>query len=100
VEPTPTGRVWPFAVAFAVSLVLLLSPGSGSPPPFPGADKIVHVAIFAGLAVAGLLAWRAPARLAAALVAYGAAIEVVALGLAIARVRAASTRSTRHTTRG
>ncbi|MGE3284512.1 MAG: VanZ family protein [Pseudonocardia sp.] len=84
-EPTPTRRVWPFAVAFAVSLALLLSPGSGTPTPFPDADKVVHVGLFAVLAVTGLLAWRAPVRLAAALVVYGAAIEVAQGILPIAR---------------
>lgn len=47
-------RALPFAAAAVVSGQLLFSPGTGSPPPFPYADKLAHLLIFAGLMVAAL----------------------------------------------
>lgn len=51
--PTPL-RASPFVVAALVSVDMLFSPGSNSPPPFPHADKLAHLLIFAGLMAAAL----------------------------------------------
>lgn len=72
-----TGRTLLFTLLWTASLVAFLSPGTGAPPLFPGEDKLVHAGIFAALTLAALAAWPAPARVAAALVAYGAAVEVL-----------------------
>jgi hypothetical protein len=39
----------PLIPATFLSAVLLFSPGSGTPPPFPDADKLAHFLIFVGL---------------------------------------------------
>lgn len=41
-----------FAAAIAATVYMMLTPLAGPPPPVPGADKIVHFAVFA---VNGLL---------------------------------------------
>ncbi|NEK57584.1 VanZ family protein [Geodermatophilus sabuli] len=66
-----------FAVAVLVSLAVLFAPGDGVPSAPPGVDKVVHLALFAALAVTGLWAGVRPAVLAALLVLYAAGSEVV-----------------------
>lgn len=41
---------WVLPIAVVVNLVALFLPGGGGPMLFPGADKVVHVALFAGVA--------------------------------------------------
>lgn len=52
---TARGR-WRAALGLlvVVHLVVLYAPDAGGAPPFPGADKVVHVATFASVALAGL----------------------------------------------
>ncbi len=52
-----TGR-WRVALAVlvAVHLAVLYAPDTGGAPTFPAADKVVHVATFASVALAGLRA--------------------------------------------
>jgi VanZ family protein len=66
-----------FAVAILVSLVVLFTPASGVPTAPPGADKLVHVAVFAVLAGTGRWAGAGTARLAGALVLYAAGSELI-----------------------
>ncbi|SFL84766.1 VanZ family protein [Geodermatophilus ruber] len=66
-----------FAVVVLVSLAVLFTPGSDIPSAAPGVDKIVHVALFASLAVTGLWAGIRTAVLVGLLVLYAAASEVV-----------------------
>ena len=51
-------RRWRVALVLlvAVHLVVLYAPDSGGAPAFPGTDKVVHVATFASVALAGLRA--------------------------------------------
>ncbi|MGY2064829.1 VanZ family protein [Blastococcus sp. SYSU DS0619] len=66
-----------FALAVAVSLVVLFAPGSDVPSAPPGVDKVVHLLVFAGLAVTGRWAGVPLAPLAVALVLYAAGSELV-----------------------
>lgn len=75
----------PLAVVFAVSLVVLFSPGSTVPSGPPNSDKIVHTLLFAALALASRLAsigWRTTA---AWVLAYAALSEVLQALLPIQR---------------
>lgn len=65
----------PFAAAVAVHLLVLYAPDPASTPSgmLPGADKVVHVAVFAAVAATGLRAglragWVVPALLGHAVV--------------------------------
>lgn len=51
-------RRWRVALVLLVGvhLVVLYAPDSGGAPAFPGIDKVVHVATFASVALAGLRA--------------------------------------------
>jgi len=64
-------------VSLVLSLVVLLSPSSGGVAPFPGSDKVVHIAVFALLA--GTARWRfgASAVVLGLIVAYAPVSEVV-----------------------
>lgn len=42
-----------FGAVFAISLLVLFTPESGVPSAPPGTDKLVHLALFAALAVSG-----------------------------------------------
>ncbi|MGY1917242.1 VanZ family protein [Blastococcus sp. SYSU DS0973] len=66
-----------FAVALVVSLVVLFAPGSGVPSAPPGVDKVVHLLVFAGLAVTGRWAGVARTPLAVALALYAVGSELV-----------------------
>ena len=66
-----------FAVAVLGSLAVLFAPPSGVPSSPPGVDKLVHLGLFALLALTGRWAgvrWRA---LAVVLVAYAAVSELL-----------------------
>ena len=88
-RPSPVGpapaRWLPLAAVFALSLVMLFSPGSAVPSGPPNSDKLVHALLFAALALAARyagLGWRSAA---AALLAYAAASEVLQAILPIHR---------------
>lgn len=51
-------QLWRVALVLlvAVHLAILYAPDTGAAPPFPGIDKVVHVATFASVALAGLRA--------------------------------------------
>lgn len=55
---TTASRGWRVALVLLVALhvAILYAPDTGGAPAFPGADKIVHVATFASVALAGLRA--------------------------------------------
>src|SRR4051812_6978767 len=66
-----------FAVVVLVSLAVLFAPESDVPAAPPGVDKVVHVLLFAALALSGRWAgvgWRV---LGVGLVVYGAVSEVL-----------------------
>ena len=66
-----------FAVVVLVSLAVLFAPGSDVPSAPPGVDKLVHCALFAGLALTGRWAGIGTAMLSALLVGYATVSEVV-----------------------
>ena len=65
------------AVTVLVSLAVLFAPGSDVPSAPPGVDKLVHLALFLALALAGRWAGIRAVPLAVLLVAYGGVSEVV-----------------------
>lgn len=60
-----------------LQVVVLYSPDSGGQPPFPQADKVVHVVVFALVGFTGVLAGIRWLPLAVALVLHGVVSEVV-----------------------
>lgn len=66
-----------FAVAVLVSLAVLFTPASGVPSAPPGVDKLVHLALFAALAVTGRWAGVRRGLLAALLALYAAVSELL-----------------------
>jgi hypothetical protein len=66
-----------FAVAVLVSLAVLFAPASDVPYAPAGVDKIVHVSLFAALALTGRWAGVSRVVLVAVLVLYGAGSEVL-----------------------
>ena len=66
-----------FAVVVLVSFAVLFAPASDVPHAPPGIDKVVHVTLFAALALSGRWAGIGRAVLAGTLVCYAAASEVV-----------------------
>jgi lysylphosphatidylglycerol synthetase-like protein (DUF2156 family) len=66
-----------FAVAVLVSLAVLFAPGDDVPSAPPGVDKLVHLLLFAVLALSGRWAGIRAGVLVAALVSYAAVSEVV-----------------------
>jgi VanZ family protein len=66
-----------FAVAVLVSLAVLFAPASDVPSAAAGVDKVVHLALFAALALTGRWAGVAGRPLAVLLLAYAAVSEVV-----------------------
>ncbi|MCZ2816760.1 VanZ family protein [Modestobacter sp. VKM Ac-2984] len=66
-----------FAVVVLVSLAVLFTPASGVPSAPAGVDKVVHVLLFAVLAVSGRWAGVGRAVLAIVLVVYAAVSELV-----------------------
>jgi VanZ family protein len=78
-----------FGVSVAVVLFATMTPITIKPMPFPHLDKLEHAIAFSGLTVLGMLAWPTHgARVAAALLGYGALIEV--LQGTLTRTRSAS----------
>ena len=75
----------PFAAAVLLSLVALFTPGPDTPSVHPGVDKLIHLGMFAVLALTGLRAGVPPVRLACGLVAYAAVSEVLQAVLPIGR---------------
>lgn len=78
-------RVQPFVLALLLSLVVLFTPAAGVPTAPPGTDKVVHLALFALLAVTGRMAGIRPWPLLAGLTAYAAASEVLQALLPLGR---------------
>ena len=66
-----------FAVAVLVSLAVLFAPASDVPSAPPGVDKLVHLSLFAALALTGRWAGVRRAVLAALLVLYAAVSELL-----------------------
>ena len=66
-----------FGAAVLVSLVVLFAPAGDVPPAPPGVDKVVHLLLFAVLAVTGRWAGVRLGALAAVLAAYAALSEVL-----------------------
>ena len=66
-----------FAVAVLVSLAVLFAPADDVPSSPPGVDKLVHLLLFAALAVSGRWAGARAGVLGVLLVLYAAVSEVV-----------------------
>ncbi len=66
-----------FAVAVLVSLAVLFAPADDVPASPPGVDKVVHLLLFAALAVTGRWAGARAGVLGVLLVVYAAVSEVV-----------------------
>jgi VanZ family protein len=66
-----------FAVTVLVSLAVLFAPAGDVPTAPPGVDKLVHLLLFAALAVSGRWAGLPRAPLAGLLVLYAAVSEVL-----------------------
>ena len=66
-----------FALVVLVSLGVLFAPGDEVPAALPGVDKVVHLLLFAALAVTGRWAGIRPLPLAVGLAGYAAASEVL-----------------------
>lgn len=66
-----------FAVVALVSLAVLFAPASDVPPAPAGVDKLVHVALFAALAVSGRWAGIGTRVLAPLLIGYAAVSELL-----------------------
>jgi hypothetical protein len=71
-----------FAVVVLVSLAVLFAPASDVPSAPAGVDKLVHLGLFAALAVSGRWAGMTTRALAPLLIAYAAGSEVLQ-GLAV-----------------
>jgi VanZ family protein len=69
--------VGPFAAVVVASLFVLFNPASATPTVWPGLDKLVHLTLFAALALTGRRAGLPPVALAAGLVGYAGASEVL-----------------------
>ncbi|WP_245159249.1 VanZ family protein [Blastococcus sp. TF02A_35] len=74
-----------FGVAVLVSLVVLFLPASGVPTAPPGTDKVVHLVVFAALALSGRWAGLARLPLLLGLVAYAVGSEVLQGATALGR---------------
>ena len=71
-----------FAVAVLLSLVVLFAPSADGTPTFPGADKLVHLLLFALLA--GTTRWRfGPALAGLVIVAAYAVVSELIQGFAL-----------------
>ena len=75
----------PFVAVVLLSLVVLFTPGSATPSLHPGLDKLVHLAMFAVLAVTGRRAGAPAGGLACGLVVYAVVSEVLQAVLPIGR---------------
>ncbi|MDN5751082.1 MAG: VanZ family protein [Pseudonocardia sp.] len=76
-QPPTAWRALPFVVAAMVSLAVLFTPASGVPSGFPGSDTLVHLAVFAALALTGRRAGLPHGALVTGLVAYAIGSEVL-----------------------
>jgi VanZ family protein len=70
-------RVGPFAAVALFSIVVLFSPASAAPPLVAGLDKLVHLGLFAALALTGRWAGLRPVALAGCLAGYAVGSEVL-----------------------
>ena len=85
-EPAERLRtVGPFAGVVVASLVVLFNPASATPTVWPGMDKLVHLTLFAALALTGRRAGLPSIGLAIGLVAYAGLSEVLQGALPIGR---------------
>lgn len=75
----------PFGVAIALSLVILFTPDSGVPVAPPGTDKVIHLLLFAALAITGRTAGTPAPALLAGLIGYAGLSEVLQAALPIGR---------------
>ena len=76
----------PFGAVVLVSLVVLFAPVSGTPSMLPpGFDKVIHLALFAGLAWTGRRPGLPVVGLAIGLVTYAVGSEVLQGALPIGR---------------
>lgn len=75
----------PFIVALVASMVILFTPASGVPTAPPGTDKVVHLILFATLALTGRLAGLRLVALSLGLCCYAGASEVLQWLLPIGR---------------
>ena len=66
-----------FAVAVLVSIAVLFAPGDDVPLAPPGVDKVIHLVLFASLALTGRWAGVRQGVLATLLVGYAAVSEVL-----------------------
>ena len=66
-----------FGVTVLLQVVVLYSPSTGGPPPFPHADKLVHVVVFALVGLTGRLTGIGWLPLGVGLLAHGVVSEVV-----------------------
>lgn len=67
----------PFALTIVASAVILFTPASGVPTAPPGTDKIVHLVLFAALAITGHMAQVRFAPLLIGLSCYAMASELL-----------------------
>lgn len=74
-----------FGLAVVLQFVVLYSPDSGGAPPFPQADKVVHVVVFALVGFTGVLVGIRWLPLLVALVLHGVVSELVQATLLSAR---------------
>lgn len=75
----------PFVLVFAISLVVLFTPASGVPDAPPGVDKVIHVVLFAALAITGGIARFGFPALIAGLTGYAAGSEILQAILPLGR---------------
>lgn len=78
-------RSVPFVVAVLLSVVVLFTPESGVPTAPAGTDKVIHLVLFALLAVTGRRAGMRTGWLLACLVAYAGLSEMAQATLPIGR---------------
>lgn len=82
-------RAVPFLLTLCLSGYLLFTPAGTEPPPFPYADKVVHFSLFVLLALTGLVTRLRWSTLAAALLLYAVASEILQGVLPIGRTTSA-----------
>ncbi|RZT85251.1 VanZ family protein [Pseudonocardia sediminis] len=78
-------RFAPLGAAIVLSLVVFFTPASGVPTAPPGTDKVIHLLVFALLAVTGRWAGLRAGPLLAGLVLYAGVSEVLQSVLPIGR---------------
>ena len=78
-------RTASFGAVVLLSVVVLFLPASGTPAVYPELDKLIHLGLFAALALTGRWAGVRPAALAVGLAVYAGASEVLQGVLPIGR---------------